>query len=72
MGFGDGWVIAVQFSKPIKAMSVVAYGQSTLSSSKHSSDQIGLFAGHQLRPVWFSEAEIKANLEREYHPDGKK
>ncbi|MGA2260205.1 MAG: penicillin acylase family protein [Acidobacteriota bacterium] len=72
LGFGDGWVIAVQFSKPVKAMSVVAYGQSTLSSSKHSSDQIDLFARHQLRPVWFSEAEIKANLEREYHPDGKR
>ncbi len=44
------------------------YGQTTRSSSKHSSDQIGLFADHQLRPIWFNEAEIKAHLENEYHP----
>ena len=67
-GFGDSWVIAVQFSKPIKAMSVLAYGQSTSLSSKHSGDQIGLFAAHRLRPIWFREDEIKAHLEREYHP----
>jgi len=68
VGFGDGWVIAVEFTRPIKAFSVVAYGQTTRSGSKHSSDQIRLFADHQLRPVWFREAEIKAHLEREYHP----
>ncbi len=68
IGFGDGWVIAVQFSKPVRAMSVLAYGQTTNASSRHSSDQISLFANHQLRPVWFTEAEIKAHLEREYHP----
>jgi acyl-homoserine-lactone acylase len=72
LGFGDGWIIAVQFSKPIRAMSVVAYGQTTQSSSKHSSDQIRLYADHQLRPVWFTEGEIKANMEREYHPGDKK
>jgi acyl-homoserine-lactone acylase len=69
LGFGDAWVIAVQFSRPIRAMSVVAYGQSTRSSSKHGGDQIGFFAGHQLRPIWFREEEIKAHLEEEYHPD---
>ena len=70
VGFGDAWVLAVQFSKPIKAMSLLAYGETTLSSSKHSSDQIRLFADHLLRPVWFSETEIKAHLEKEYHPGG--
>ncbi len=71
LGFGDGWVISVQFSKPIKAMSVLAYGQTTRSASRHSSDQIRLYASHQLRPVWFAEAEIRANLEKEYHPGDK-
>ena len=68
VGFGDAWVIAVQFSRPVKAMSVLAYGQTTRSASKHSGDQIRLFADHQLRPVWFTEAEIKAHLESEYRP----
>jgi acyl-homoserine-lactone acylase len=71
VGFGDAWVITVQFSRPIQAMSVLAYGQTTRTASNHSSDQIRLFAAHQLRPIWFTEAEIKANLEREYHPGDK-
>lgn len=71
VGFGDGWVIAVEFSRPVRAMSVLAYGQTTQTASKHSSDQIGLFAAHQLRPIWFREAEIKAHIEREYHPGEK-
>ena len=68
VGFGDGWVIVVEFTKPISAYSVLAYGQTTNSSSKHSSDQIGLFANHEYKRVWFTEAEIKANLEAEYRP----
>ena len=68
IGFGDGWVIVVEFSKPINAFSVLAYGQTTNAASRHSSDQIALFANHQYKRVWFSEAEIKANLEREYRP----
>jgi len=67
-GFGDGWVIAVEFSKPVKAFSVLAYGQTTNPTSKHSRDQIGLFANHEYKRVWFSESEIKANLESEYRP----
>ena len=68
VGSGDGWVIAVEFSKPVKAFSVLAYGQTTNSASKHSRDQIELFANHEYKRVWFSEGEIKANLESEYRP----
>jgi acyl-homoserine-lactone acylase len=68
VGFGDAWVIAMEFSKPVRAISVLAYGQTTRADSPHSSDQLQLFAEHMLRPVWFSESDIKANLEREYRP----
>lgn len=68
VGFGDAWILAVEFSRPVRARSLVAYGETTRSDSKHSADQIVLFANHQLRPVWFTEAEIKANLEKAYHP----
>lgn len=71
VGFGDGWIIAVEFSKPVKAASVLAYGESTHSDSKHSSDQIRIFAEHKLRPIWFRESEILANLERSYHPQSR-
>jgi acyl-homoserine-lactone acylase len=68
VGFGDAWVIAVEFTKPIRAWSILAYGESSQSESRHSSDQIKLFAGHELRPIWYRDADIRANLEREYHP----
>ncbi|MFN0122111.1 MAG: penicillin acylase family protein, partial [Blastocatellia bacterium] len=67
-GFGDAWSLAVEFAKPVRAYSVLAYGQTTNSESKHSRDQIGLFAAHQYRKIWFTETEIKTNTEREYHP----
>ena len=67
-GFGDAWVLMVHFTQPVAAWSVLAYGQTTDLASPHSRDQIRLFAGHQLRPVWFSEEAIAANLERRYRP----
>ena len=68
VGFGDGWVLLVDFSKPGAAYSVLAYGQTTNQDSPHSSDQMPIFARHQLRPAWFTEADINANLLREYRP----
>jgi acyl-homoserine-lactone acylase len=67
-GFGDGWVLAVEFSRPLVAYSVLAYGQTTNSRSPHSRDQIRLFANHSYKRIWFRESEIKANLERSYSP----
>lgn len=68
IGFGDGWVLLVDFSNPGRAWSVLAYGQTTKQDSPHSSDQLPIFAEHRLRRAWYSEAEIKANLLREYRP----
>jgi acyl-homoserine-lactone acylase len=68
VGFGDAWILLVDFSKPATAWSVVAYGQTARQDSPHSSDQLRLFASHKLRPAWYSEADIKQNLERSYRP----
>jgi acyl-homoserine-lactone acylase len=71
-GFGDAWVLLVDFSStPPSAWSVLAYGQTTELSSAHSQDQIALFAERKLRRVPFTEDEIRGNLEREYRPGGK-
>jgi acyl-homoserine-lactone acylase len=67
-GFGDAWVLLVDFSPPVTGWSVLAYGQTTNLDSPHSRDQISIFASHRLRRAWYTEAEIKANLEREYRP----
>jgi len=67
-GSGDAWVLLVHFTRPVTAWSVLAYGQTTDLNSPHSRDQIRLFANHELRPVWFTEEQIAANLERRYEP----
>ena len=68
-GFGDAWVLLVDFSGPTTGWSVVAYGQTANLDSPHSRDQIRIFADHQLRRAWYTEAEIRSHLEREYRPD---
>ncbi len=68
VGFGDAWVLLVHFTRPVQAMSVLAYGQTPDRTSPHSRDQIGLFAARKLRPVWFTESEIAAHTERVYRP----
>jgi acyl-homoserine-lactone acylase len=67
-GFGDAWVLLVHFTRPIEAMSILAYGQSSRPGAAHGSDQIRPFAAHQLRPVWFYPADIAAHTERKYRP----
>ncbi len=67
-GTGDAWVLLVQLSRPVRAWSIVAYGQSSDLASPHSSDQIRDFAGHRLRPAWFTATEVAANAERSYRP----
>jgi acyl-homoserine-lactone acylase len=68
VGFGDAWILVVDFSRPVTGWSVLAYGQTTNLASPHSRDQIRIFAEHRLRRAWFTEAEIRSNLEREYRP----
>jgi acyl-homoserine-lactone acylase len=67
-GFGDAWVLLVHFTRPVEAWSILAYGQSSRPDSPHGRDQIERFARHELRRIWFTEAEIAANLERSYRP----
>jgi acyl-homoserine-lactone acylase len=67
-GFGDAWVLLVDFSAPVTGWSVLAYGQTTDLDSPHSRDQLRIFAARKLRRAWFTEAEILANLERQYRP----
>jgi acyl-homoserine-lactone acylase len=65
---GDGWILAVEFTDPIRAYSVLAYGQSSNPDSPYHSDQAELFARNEMRRVAFTEAEIEAQMVRRYRP----
>jgi len=65
---GDGWVLAVEFSDPPRAYSILAYGNSNRPESPYYYDQAALFADNRLKRVAFTEAEIQADLVMGYHP----
>jgi len=61
---GDSFVAAVEFGEPVRAATLIAYGNATQAHSAHRFDQLPLFARSRLRPVWLSRAEIERHLER--------
>ena len=60
---GDSYVAAIEFSQPVKAMALMSYGNSSQPGSRHSVDQLPLFARQKLRPVWRTKKDIEVHLE---------
>ncbi|MGH7556063.1 MAG: penicillin acylase family protein, partial [Longimicrobiales bacterium] len=69
---GDGWILAVEFTNPPRAYSVLAYGESPKEDSPYHDDQAALFATNQLKEVAFTEDQIRAQLVLNYRPGQEK
>ena len=65
---GNTFVSVVEFGKQPRARSILVFGQSADPQSKHHLDQAELYAQGKFKDVRFTLKEIKANLERAYHP----
>jgi acyl-homoserine-lactone acylase len=65
---GDGWVLAVEFSDPPRAYSVLAYGNSNREDSPYFYDQAELFADNRMKKVAFTEEDILGDLVMRYRP----
>ena len=65
---GNSFVAVVEFGPRVKAMAVMAGGQSGDSRSLHFADQVTRYADGRLRPVYFYPEELSAHVERRYHP----
>ncbi len=65
---GDGWVLAVEFSDPPRAYSILAYGNSNREESPYFYDQAELFADNRMKKVAFTEEDIRADLVSRYRP----
>ena len=66
---GDGWVLAVEFSNPPRAYSILAYGQSSREDSPHFNDQAEMFARNEMKRVAFTSQDIKEHSIRRYKPE---
>lgn len=65
---GDGWVLAVQFTRPVRAYSVLAYGQSNKEGSPHFDDQARMFARNEMKRIAFTPDEVERQAIRRYRP----
>jgi acyl-homoserine-lactone acylase len=61
---GTSWVGAIEFASPVRAVSLVGYGNASRTGSKHRTDQLALFARKEFKPVWRTRAEIERHLEK--------
>jgi acyl-homoserine-lactone acylase len=57
---GDSYVAAIEFSNPVRAMTLIGYGNASQPGSPHRTDQMRLFARKELAPVIRDHATLVA------------
>jgi acyl-homoserine-lactone acylase len=67
---GDSYEAVIEFSSPVRARSLIAYGNASRTGSPHRTDQLALFSRKQFKPVWRTRAEVMNHLERREEPGG--
>jgi len=65
---GNSFVAVVEFGDRVKAMSLLAGGQSGDPDSPHFLDQAAAYVEGAFKPVWFYPEDVRRNAERTYHP----
>jgi acyl-homoserine-lactone acylase len=61
---GDSYVAVVEFGTPVRARTLVGYGNWSKRGSRHRTDQLELYSRKELKPAWLTRAEVEAHLER--------
>ena len=66
--YGNSFVAVVEFGPKPVARAISAGGQSGDPRSPHFNDQADRYRRHDLRSVYFTDAELKGHVERAYRP----
>ena len=68
---GDTFIMFVTWDRngKLSSQSIHQYGSATLdAASPHYADQTPLFVKMRLKPVWFTDDQLKGHVERDYRP----
>jgi acyl-homoserine-lactone acylase len=65
---GNSFVAVVEFGPRVRAWAVTAGGVSGNPASPHFNDQAARYAAGDLRPVYFTQADLAGHIARSYHP----
>jgi penicillin amidase/acyl-homoserine-lactone acylase len=68
---GDTLIMVVTWDKDgkLSSQSIHQFGSATLDEhSRHYADQTPLFVKMQLKPVWFTDDQLKGHIEADYKP----
>ncbi len=60
---GTSYVGAVEFSSPVRAMTLVGYGNASRAGSPHRVDQLKLFAEKRYKPALLTRRDVESHLE---------
>jgi acyl-homoserine-lactone acylase len=67
---GNSFVAVVEFGPKVRALAVIAGGESGDPASPHFDDEAQRFATGALREVYFYPDQLTGHTERTYHPGG--
>jgi acyl-homoserine-lactone acylase len=65
---GNSFVAAVEFGDKVRARAITAGGESGHPGSPHFNDEAERYTTGNLRAVYFWPEDLKAHIERSYHP----
>jgi acyl-homoserine-lactone acylase len=65
---GGSFIGVYEFSDPVKAATVLQFGESSDPDSPHFMDQAQLYSKKQFKPAWFEWSDVLAHAKLTYHP----
>ncbi len=65
---GGSFIGVYEFDDPVKAATILQFGESSNPESPHFMDQAELYSKRQFKPAWFHWSDVLAHAQQSYHP----